>query len=365
MEQKEKTEIHDNYPDYGKKLMKASGDKMIDQVGNEGMQELLYNVLTGGNVRDITEFLSKQRLMKSNAALMELIFTTFSYEIKGEDYFKEISEGLKNTAKKNASLYLWLLGLTNKALDNVVRGPENIENYKEQLIETFNEQTEEIEQEFGEISGTLRYKGKEIEINWNVLNKLFMAIGSQTLTIRGSEKSSYGKLFGSLVLSTVLQMFGFELIDGPPKEGEKNSKVFWLEFEAADKREADAVLLYENKGIMFDIGFIGKGNPEITYDKVTRFDKQQEYADQDFEMKTIIVVDTTPKKGKGEGLARDIGSIIQMNHPHWVQQLAATIQQFTNYEDPILNVPIEYLGNYIDKNLMEIDFMKEINKFRK
>lgn len=347
-------------------MLTASGNDMVKKVGNEGMRELLEKVLCGGNVRDITEFITKRRLMKSNAALMELILSNLTDGIDDNQYFRVISEELKNTSKNNALISLWLLGLTQKALDNVVRGPENISKYEERLIETFDEQTKEIEAEFGEISGKILYKGREIDINWSLLNKLFMAIGAQTLTIRGSEKSSYGKLFGSLVLSTVLQIFGFKLLQHPPTaETENVSKVFWLEFEEKNKREADAVLLYENKGIMFDIGFIGKGNPEITLDKVTRFDKQQEYAQRQYDMKTIIVVDTTPKKSKGEEMTQHLGRIIQMNDPYWVLKLAKTIESFTGYKDPILEVKEEDLHQYIHDKLKNLDIIEEIKKFRK
>lgn len=363
---KKKEKIHESYPQLGKGLLKASGDDMVRKVGNEGMRELLENVLCGGNVRDITEFITKQRLMKSNASLMELILSNLTNEIEENEYFEVISEDLKDTSKANSLINLWLLGLTNKALDNVVRGSENISKYEEQLRETFEEQTKEIESEFGEISGKVHYKGKDIDINWSVLNKLFMAIGAQTLTIRGSEKSSYGKLFGSLVLSTVLQMFGFKLLQNPPTEATPNpSKVFWLEFEATNKREADAVLLYKDKGIAFDIGFIGKGNPEITLDKVTRFDKQQEYVQREYEMKTIVVVDTVPKKSKGPEMTKHLGRIIQMNDPNWVLDLAKTIASFTDYEDPILEVPEDGLHAYIKKKLEALNFVEEINKFRK
>ncbi len=37
--------------------------------------------------------------------------------------------------------------------------------------------------------------GKKLELDWDGITRLTTAIGSQTLTIRGSDKSIYGKLF--------------------------------------------------------------------------------------------------------------------------------------------------------------------------
>src|SRR5690606_14779641 len=103
-------------------------------------------------------------------------------------------------------------------------------------------------------------------INWLFMIYLLNTIGSQTLTIRGSDKSTYGKLFEKLVLGSLLHVMGFDF----QKSGELENpnRVFWLSSND-DDRESDATLLYEaGKGVRFDIGFIGRGNTEISLDKV-------------------------------------------------------------------------------------------------
>jgi hypothetical protein len=68
-----------------------------------------------------------------------------------------------------------------------------------------------------------------------------------------------------------LHILGFEYVTPPPH---KTSRVFWLS-SREERRESDATLLYEaGKGVRFDIGFIGRGNPEISLDKVSRFERE-------------------------------------------------------------------------------------------
>ena len=60
-------------------------------------------------------------------------------------------------------------------------------------------------------------------------------------------------------------------MDGPPEVIDKMKKYFWLSHMDEYERETDATVVYNGKAISIDIGFIGRGNPEITLDKVTRF----------------------------------------------------------------------------------------------
>ena len=114
--------------------------------------------------------------------------------------------------------------------------------------------------------------GDLIYIDWDTILQIMTSIGAQTLAIRGSEKSTYGKLYERLILGVLLEILGFKLVN---RENIKNpKKVFWLS-SRDEKRESDATLLFEaGKGVRFDIGFIGRGNPEISLDKVSRFERE-------------------------------------------------------------------------------------------
>ena len=140
--------------------------------------------------------------------------------------------------------------------------------------------------------------------------QIFTAIGAQTLTIRGSEKSMYGKFFEKLVLGSLLTLLGFSLRDN---NIEKTENIFWLS-DRQDKRESDATVIYKpGIGARFDIGFIGPGNPEISLDKVSRFEREIEIGSQKHYMSTIILIDRIGAKSRIVDMAKKIdGNIIQI-----------------------------------------------------
>ena len=124
-----------------------------------------------------------------------------------------------------------------------------------------------------------------MESSWSLLLRMFVAVGAQTLSIRGSEKFMYGKLFEKFILGSLLTILDFN----HTVAGTSGVMIFWLS-DAADKRESDATaLLRPGTGVRFDIGFIGKGNPEISLDKVSRFGAVMETGEVKHEMSTIIL----------------------------------------------------------------------------
>ena len=170
---------------------------------------------------------------------------------------------------------------------------------------------------------------------------LLNTIGAQTLAIRGSEKSAYGKLFEKLVLGALLCLLGFKYVTPPPEEFKG---VFWLS-SREQKRESDATLLYDKgKGVRFDIGFIGRGNPEISLDKVTRFEREISFGrSSHFYMATIILVDRIGKNSRIEQLAQVIGgNIVQMSASYWPQQVARVLHEALGFEHELVDkAPLE------------------------
>jgi len=55
--------------------------------------------------------------------------------------------------------------------------------------------------------------GKRVRLNWKDIARLTTAIGSQTLAIRGSDKSMYGKLFERLILGSMLTILGYKRVN--------------------------------------------------------------------------------------------------------------------------------------------------------
>ena len=191
-------------------------------------------------------------------------------------------------------------------------------------------------------------------LDWKNLIQVLSVIGAQTLTIRGSEKSTYGKLFERLILGSLLHILGFKLVDHNQKE-KIFDKVFWLS-QRSEKRESDATLIYKaGAGIRFDIGFIGRGNTEISLDKVSRFERELEYGRSTHFMATFIIVDRTGKGSRIYKMAKEIdGTIIQMSMSYWIKLIAEELNKVLGYKHEILNIPNEKLPEYLNKKLKNV-----------
>ena len=160
----------------------------------------------------------------------------------------------------------WLVGLTGKSIQNVLRNePEEYQTYLETVEDALRKSAERCQIDFGHISGKIQLNEVECELNWPFILYLFTAIGAQTLSIRGAEKSMYGKMFEKLILGSLLTLLGFQYTQS--EDSSRNRNVFWLS-SRGDKRESDATLLYKpGVGVRFDIGFIGPGNTEISLER--------------------------------------------------------------------------------------------------
>jgi len=186
-------------------------------------------------------------------------------------------------------------------------------------------------------------------------------VGAETLTIRGSAKSAYGKLFEKLVLGSLLHILDFKFVK--PDEIQKLSKVFWLATRG-ERRESDATLIYQaGKGVRFDIGFIGRGNPEISLDKVSRFQREITLGKSKWYMATIILVDRIGKQSRIERLAKEIGgTIIQMSMGYWPQEVAKVLKNTLGYKHKLASMKQSQLGQYLHEEMQKVPLEKFIGK---
>ncbi len=154
---------------------------------------------------------------------------------------------------------------------------------------------------------------------------------------------------------------GFDFV--PKNNIENPNKVFWLS-STGDKRESDATLLYEaGKGVRFDIGFIGRGNPEISLDKVSRFEREIEFGNDKWFMATIILVDTIGKRSRIGRLAEAInGSIIQMSMTYWPKQVAIELNKKIGLTHELVTMPDEDVPGYLHDKMAKLALEKFISK---
>ena len=179
------------------------------------------------------------------------------------------------------------------------------------------------------------------------------AIGSMTLTIRGSDKSIYGKLFERLVLGSVLSILDFERVN--PVTNDKDSRVFWLS-DSSDARESDATILVKPGQLArFDIGFIGPGNSEISKDKLTRYAREIEIGKNRHSSRTYIIVDRLPDTSKTRQVAEKVGAeIVQMSLRFWPRDLAKRLCSQFDYQHDLAEMSDAEISGYLASRLEEI-----------
>lgn len=335
--------ISECIPSLGLSLASYKGAELIDRIGEETVKEVVINVLCGSNVRSLTEKLTRKRIALSNASLL-VAFLNASKHIPNfsKNYTSLIQAELKRkrALTKEQKIYLnWMIGLTGKSVQNVLRGEQDdLDDYITELNLSINSTSTEAKEAFGEIKGSFFTDKLSLPLTWEVITQLFMAIGTQTLALRGSEKSMYGKIFEKFILGSVLTILGFEKYN----EHSKDNMIFWLS-DRGDKRESDATaIIAPGKGVRFDIGFIGPGNTEISLDKVSRFETEMQHGRQVHYMSTLVIVDRIGEGSRINEMAEKIGGqIIQMSMSCWVKEVAINLNKKAGFKHKILKMSDE------------------------
>lgn len=339
-------------------LISAKGEDLVREIGIEVIRGVVYDVLSGRNLRDSTEMLTRRRIATLNLATVAMFMEGSVISSDFTQTLPQLASRIlhrKRLARSERWIAQWILGLTDKAVQNVLRDDvQAIDEYRERYVGVCREVISECEREYGKLSGVLELSsGAKAELSWLFLTYLLSTIGAQTLTIRGSEKSAYGKLFEKLILGSLLHILGFRYVR--PDKSERLYRVFWLSSQG-ERRESDATLIYEaGKGVRFDIGFIGRGNPEISLDKVSRFEREISLGDSRWYMATIIIVDRIGAGSRIEELAKEVdGTIIQMSMGYWPQQVARELNRTLGYKHKLVNMKQSAIGEYLKSQLRKV-----------
>jgi hypothetical protein len=213
--------MNDLFPEGTKVLLTGGGKEFIERIGVEAARRVVLNVMMGENIRTQTEPLTRQRIAQISGALVAL-FARGHLEVEGfTDNLSALAVQQIQMSRKNdnASIWpaQWLLGLTGKSVQNVLRSdPTRMEEYVRDFEAAIQEAARKCSLEMGNLTMQLGFAedadGHRVDLDWRDITRLTTAIGSQTLTIRGSDKSIYGKLFERLVLGSVLTVLGFERV---------------------------------------------------------------------------------------------------------------------------------------------------------
>jgi hypothetical protein len=342
---------------------------VIERLGVEATRQVVLAVLKGENIRQQTEPLTRRRVALGTGAMVAL-FAKGWQEI--DDFSHKLSElalepiSSKGSANREVQLPAqWLIGLTGKGVQNVLRSdPKARQEYIRSFEAAVADAAQRCEADYGRIEMTLGFveDGNDTRktLNWEDVTRLTTAIGSATLTIRGSEKSAYGKLFERLVLGSVLSILDFKHVKSPSDP--ELSGVFWLS-DSHDERECDAtVRLQPGKLVRFDIGFIGQGNPEIMKDKLSRYARETELYGIAHSSRTFIIVDRMPDTGKTRVLAEKAGSeVVQMSMQFWPKELAQRIKSRLGLETEILHIPDSELSAFLERRIRLVPLLDFLN----
>ena len=348
-------ESREALPESARPLLESrKGVDVVEEIGLDVVRGVVFDVMRGINIRDSTEPLTRRRISLLNAAMITQYTSLPGSATSVEALTNSIAETLERSriGKGDEWMLNWALGLTDKGVQNVLRDDHlGLSGYAQRFLNTLRQTTEAARNDFGELNGTLRVGDKEVPLSWFFVLYLATSIGSQTLTIRGSEKSLYGKLFEKLVLGSVLHVLGFEYVPGTGPT-DLSRRQYWM--STTEKRESDATLLIApGKGVYFDIGFIGRGNPEIVLDKVSRFERTAEFVERRHGMVTFIIVDRIGARSRIEELATNIeGTVIQMSMSYWPQLMARRLhEKFDDYNDEIVDAEHERVQQLLQERL--------------
>jgi hypothetical protein len=351
--------VRDLFPDSVHILLTGSGKELIERIGIETIRNAVLSVMVGENLRTQTEPLSRRRIAHVAGAIVAL-FVRGHLEIA--DFTGRLSSmALEQiaSAKRNDNATIWpaqwLIGLTGKSVQNVLRrDPAATERYVKDFEKAVEEAANKCRDEFGDLRMTLGFvedsTGRRAELDWVDVTRLTTAIGAETLTIRGSEKSMYGKLFEKLILGSILTVLGFERVN--PSDNSKTQHVFWLSDSSAS-RECDATILYEpGRLVRFDIGFIGEGNSEISKDKLSRYESEINTGEGKRYSITFIIVDKLPRTGKTQKAAEAVGAeIIQMSMQYWPRELAQKLGGRLGFRHELQEMPDDQIKDYLTDRL--------------
>ena len=343
-------------------LLTATGPGLIEMIGLDVIRGVVLDVLTGRNIRASTETLTRRRIGMLNLAMAHLFMQGSAQYDDFVDNLPSVAAGILKDASSKSEQWLgsWLLGLTGKGIQNILRDDHSqLPIYREIYVETCQNILEESRHHYGDLHGTMHLStGLKVEVNWLWFLYLLNTIGSQTLTIRGSEKSIYGKFFEKLVLGTLLSLLGFQHV--ATGDLEQTERVFWLASAGERSRESDATLLYEpGRGIRIDIGFIGRGNTEISLDKVSRYQREIEMGSRHWYMGTLIIVDRIGPRSRIRSMAADIGgTIVQMSGGYWPKRVATVLHEWLGYEHELLKLEEpEEIEDYLAAELAKVPLM--------
>ena len=138
--------IDDLYPEKGRVVLTANGKEFVERIGVETAKRVILAVLCGENIRAQTEPLTRRRVAIATGAMVSLFAKGWT---ENGDFTQMLSslalEQMDNTPQSKKEIFWpaqWLIGLTGKGIQNVLRS--NVE-LRQSYIQDFEAAKEMLE----------------------------------------------------------------------------------------------------------------------------------------------------------------------------------------------------------------------------
>lgn len=120
--------------------------------------------------------------------------------------------------------------------------------------------------------------------------------------------------------------------------------------------------MFNRKIIRVDIGFIGRGNTEISLDKVSRFRWMDAIGGVKHHVSTMVIVDVIGDGSRISNMAEEIdGKIEAMSNPYWVKNVATHVSEKLGVENVFDGCEsLRDIQNKISQRLDLVDLEKYI-----
>jgi hypothetical protein len=143
--------IRELIPPMLRHLLEVRGTEFVRQIGEDVIRQVVLDVMCGRNLRDATEMLTRRRIALVNAGLVMLFLKGARTDADFVSRLTDLAgdELRQSHSRSDRWVLQWLLGLTDKAAQNVLRDdPSALDTYKEQYLQVTREVVEECERNF-------------------------------------------------------------------------------------------------------------------------------------------------------------------------------------------------------------------------
>jgi hypothetical protein len=273
------------------------------------IRELVGQLIQGGNYREISERYTRERLLMSTSWLLHVAYTFKC--CYGDSWRSALLRRLEEQPLRSQEQYLrlWLLGLTRKTAQNVGISREEEEEFLSRMVEHAGDVASAAGLQYGPLLVRVGQQRPESMVEFSHEETLWLMamVGALTLTIRGSQKSFYGKRLEKAFLHAALLLLGL-------REPEDFSLAIGRDIEV--EREVNGEVRTKRGMARIDMSLIGQGNQEVSEDKLNRVGRNG-----------IVLVDKLGGRSQVPETARRHGvKIIQIRHHFPVTEMYEHLQ---------------------------------------